>query len=135
MNKIFAILAFYIILNQSAMSFGTKLKMLRTQYKLDQDQMAKRLSVSQPVYSRYEANKKRITPSDDFVNRVACEFDVTPDWLTADADQNVFFETGSIATGATGIGQVENYYSVPKDFMDAFLKQQKMLEKMFTKYI
>ncbi len=117
------------------MSFGIKLKMLRTQYKLDQDQMAKRLSVSQPVYSRYEANKKRITPSDDFVNRVAGEFDVTPDWLTADADQNVFFETGSIATGATGIGQVENYYSVPKDFMDAFLKQQKMLEKMFTKYI
>ncbi|MGB3114792.1 MAG: helix-turn-helix transcriptional regulator [Ferruginibacter sp.] len=69
MNKIFAILAFYIILNQSAMSFGTKLKMLRTQYKLDQDQMAKRLSVSQPVYRRYEANKKKITPSDDFVSR------------------------------------------------------------------
>ena len=51
------------------MSFGTKLKMLRTQYKLDQDQMAKRLSVSQPVYRRYEDNKKKITPSDDFVSR------------------------------------------------------------------
>ena len=117
------------------MSFGIKLKMLRTQYKLDQDQMAKRLSVSQPVYSRYEANKKSITPDDDFVTRVANEFDVTPEWLTTYGDRNVYFENGSIATGATGIGQVENYYSVPKDFMDAFLKQQKMLEKMFLKYI
>ncbi|HAO03552.1 MAG: hypothetical protein IPO46_06485 [Chitinophagaceae bacterium] len=86
-------------------------------------------------FSRYEANKKSITPDDDFVTRVANEFDVTPEWLTTYGDRNVYFENGSIATGATGIGQVENYYSVPKDFMDAFLKQQKMLEKMFLKYI
>ncbi|MBK8928312.1 MAG: hypothetical protein IPM72_01280 [Chitinophagaceae bacterium] len=63
---------------------------------------------------------KSITPDDDFVTRVANGFDVTPEWLTTYGDRNVYFENGSIATGATGIGQVENYYSVPKDFMDAF---------------
>lgn len=117
------------------MSFGTKLKMLRTQFKLDQEQMAKRLNVSPPVYSRYEANKKSILPGDEFIHRVAGEFDVTPEWLIADGDNHVIFESGSISSGGTGIGPIENYYSVPKDFMDAFLKQQKMLEKMFAKYI
>ncbi|OJU73865.1 MAG: hypothetical protein BGO09_00495 [Bacteroidetes bacterium 47-18] len=124
------------------MKFGTKLKTLRTARNLDQDEMSRLLHVSQSVYSRYENDEKSVKADDAFVQRVAEEFGVSAKWLVnEDSNINITFEKDSIHTGATGmsgigvIGQVENYYSVPKDFMDAFIKQQKMLEKLLEKLI
>ena len=119
------------------MKFGTKLKMLRTMRSLDQEGMSKLLNVSQPVYSRYESNEKAAKANDSFIKRVAAEFKVEQQWLlNDDANVSIVFEKGSIGSGATGmIGEIENYYSVPKDFMDAFLKQQEMLEKLLEKLV
>lgn len=49
------------------MSFGLKLKLLRTLHNLDQEKMSKLLNVSVPVYSRYESNQKKVNELDDFV--------------------------------------------------------------------
>jgi len=67
----------------------------------------------------------------DFVRRVIEEFSVTQKYLMSD-DNNIL-DSGNIATIAGGIGQTENYYSLPKDFMDAYFKQQQhMLEQILN---
>ena len=91
------------------MSFGKKLKMLRVINKLNQTEMMQRLTVSQPVYSRYENDEKEVTENDEFVKRVVEEFDVTSKWLIAENDSTNIFESGSISTSANGLGQIENY--------------------------
>jgi len=49
------------------------------------------------------------------------------------SDDNNILDSGNIATIAGGIGQTENYYSLPKDFMDAYFKQQQhMLEQILN---
>lgn len=114
------------------MSFGIKLKLLRTMHKLDQNKMSERLNISQPVYSRYENDDKKVSLSDTIVQKVAKEFNVTGEWLTSTDNTNIVFENGSITNGATGIGKIDHYYSVPKDFLDAFIKQQKMTEEILA---
>ena len=59
-------------------------------------------------------------------------------WLTSEEDNNIsiVFEKDSINTGSTGvIGQIENYYVVPKDFLDSFTKQQQLLERVLEKFL
>ena len=102
-------------------------------HKLDQDKMSKRLNVSQPVYSRYENDDKKAKPTDDFVKKVSEEFNVSFDWLTSPDNTNIVFENGSISAGANGvIGKIDNYYSIPKDFLDAFIEQQKMTKEIIA---
>lgn len=98
--------------------------------------MSKLLRVSQSVYSRYENNEESVKADDPFIQRLSEEFGVSAKWLVNDdSNINITFEKDSIQPGGvTGvIGQVENNYSVPKDFMDAFIAQQKMLEKLLEK--
>ena len=116
------------------MSFGKKLKMLRMSHNLDQNSMGQRLNVSQPVYSRFENDKIALEENNDFVRRVIEEFTVTQKWLMSDDNNSTILESGSISTSANGLGQIENYYNLPKDFMDAYFKQQQqMLEMILNK--
>lgn len=94
--------------------------------------MSKRLKISQPVYSRYENDEKSVGEEDDIVKRVAEEFGVSPQWLTSPDSNNFIFESGSIGAGAYGVGQIENYYSVPKEFIDTLIKQQQMTEQLLA---
>jgi transcriptional regulator with XRE-family HTH domain len=61
------------------MNFGTRLKQLRTQCRLNQQQMCSRLNMEQSTYSRYESGITK--PVSDFIIRVAKEFNVSTDWL------------------------------------------------------
>ena len=109
------------------MSFGTKLKMIRTEHKLDQNAMSDILHVSQSSYSRYENDEKEVNENSPIVIAVAEAFSKNVKWLVEPEHKNkAVFEAGSIGSG-TGIGQIENYnLNVPKEFMDALLNSQKM---------
>ena len=107
--------------------------MLRMSHNLDQNSMGQRLNVSQPVYSRFENDKIALEENNDFVRRVIEEFTVTQKWLMSDDNNSTILESGSISTSANGLGQIENYYNLPKDFMDAYFKQQQqMLEQILN---
>ena len=112
------------------MSFGKKLKTLRVINQLDQNDMCKRLNVSQSVYSRYENDEKKVTENDEFVKRVAEEFDVSTVWLATGDDDAAVLKKGSITGVTNGTVQPENYYTLPKDYMDAFFKHQLHLMEM-----
>jgi len=113
------------------MSFGKKLLTLRVTNNLNQNEMARKLNVSQPVYSRYENDEKDVTENDPFVKRVAEEFDATRKWLLNDDDTSSIEPAKS--KGNPNSGTTDNYYSLPKDFMDVYFKQQQqMLEQILS---
>ncbi|MBC7935971.1 MAG: helix-turn-helix transcriptional regulator [Rhizobacter sp.] len=117
------------------MSFGTRLKMLRVKYRLDQDRMSKRLNVSQPVYSRYENDEKHMEDHHPFVQRVAEEFNISMQWLTSTDDDDL--PVGDNNTGHhTTFSKIENNFTVPGEFIDIMLKQHELSEqilKLLTK--
>lgn len=114
------------------MSFGKKLKQLRFIHQLNQTKMIERLNVSQSVYSRYENDDKSVTENDDFVKRVAGEFDVTCKWLINDDGDKTISE--NVGNSTAEIKQLESCYSLPKDFMEVYFKQQQqMLEMILNK--
>ena len=106
------------------MSFGNKLKILRVSNKLDQETISKKLNISQPVYSRYENDEKEVNEENPVVKRVAKEFHVTAKWLLGSANDLVAEEDSGHPSGN------EDYYRVPKEFLDALLKQQEMTERV-----
>jgi len=61
------------------MTFRQRLKQLRIQYGLTQEEMSDRLWMAQSTYSRYENDRSKATT--DIIIRVAREFKVTTDWL------------------------------------------------------
>ncbi len=107
------------------MSFSTNLKLLRISHKLDQETMSKRLNVSQPVYSRYEKDKKEIKESDDFVKRVCEEFDVTIQWLFNSSMDIMITHPIDPETS-----QLERNYNIPREILNALLKQQQITESL-----
>lgn len=61
------------------MDFGEKLKLLRTDKKLTQQQLASRLGVAKSVVSYYESGDR--FPSYDVLIKIAYTFHVTTDYL------------------------------------------------------
>ena len=61
------------------MIFWRRLKQLRVQYGLTQQEMSERLCMAQSTYSRYENDVSKATT--DIIIRIAREFKVTTDWL------------------------------------------------------
>lgn len=61
------------------MTFGEKLKLLRTGKKLTQQQLADRIGVAKSVVSYYESGNRY--PSYDVLVRIARQFHVTTDYL------------------------------------------------------
>ncbi len=108
------------------MSFGNKLKILRISNRLDQETISKKLNISQPVYSRYENDEKEVNEESPLLKRVTEVFNVSANWLlepllastAEDENKNEMHE--------------ENYYRVPKDFLDAFVRQQRLTEQMLN---
>ena len=110
------------------MSFGTRLKMLRIKYKLGQESMSKRLNVSQPVYSRYENDEKKIAENDPFVIRVAEEFKISREWLVAEDDDDfIVGKHDPVNYNNQGSG---NNYILPGEFFDILLKQHELNEQI-----
>ncbi|MEJ7609783.1 MAG: helix-turn-helix transcriptional regulator [Ferruginibacter sp.] len=107
------------------MSFGNKLRILRISNNLDQDTISKKLHISQPVYSRYENDEKEVNEDNPVVKRVSEEFDVPVKWLLT-AQNNSYVPESDPENRPPDPG----YYSVPKDFLEALLKQQQMTEQM-----
>ena len=61
------------------MYFGEKLKMLREERKLTQDDLARKLNLSKANISRYELGSRQ--PSIDIIITIAEFFNVSLDWL------------------------------------------------------
>ena len=104
------------------MSFAQKLKIIRMENGLTQQEMGERLAMEQSTYSKYEKNK--ILPNLDLIQRVRDEFKVDAGWLiSSDGDQ---ITIGKVY--GNGVVKAENYYSVPKDLIEelvGFLKNLK----------
>jgi len=108
------------------MSFGNKLKILRISNRLDQETISKKLSISQPVYSRYENDEKEVTEESPVLKRVTEVFNVSANWLLEPLlVPHAEYESKNEM-------HEENYYRVPKDFLDAFLRQQRLTEQMLS---
>lgn len=115
------------------MSFGNKLKQLRRQNDLSQQQMSEKLHIEQSTYSRYETGKA--VPNGDIIMRVANIFNVTPDWLMQPENNHITFEGGSAnnVTAVINQGTQQNIYYVPKEMMDSLINQQKLLVELLQK--
>ena len=111
------------------MSFGQKLKEIRKERLLNQEQMSDLLSMEQPTYSRYETDKN--SPSLDLITRVVEVFGVSFEWLMQGNGATINFENGTHTIGAV---HADNYYAIPKDVIDTLLSQQKMLGILLQKF-
>lgn len=68
------------------MIFPERMRELRIQHKLTQQQMSERLNMDQSTYSRYENG---ITiPTADVIMRIAREFKISADWLLGNEKNN-----------------------------------------------
>jgi transcriptional regulator with XRE-family HTH domain len=68
------------------MIFSKRIRELRIQHKLTQQQMSERLNMDQSTYSRYENG---ITiPAADVIIRIAREFKISTDWLLGNEKNN-----------------------------------------------
>ncbi|HOZ79235.1 MAG TPA: helix-turn-helix transcriptional regulator [Ferruginibacter sp.] len=112
------------------MSFGKKLKSIRQREELSQEEMIKRLNVSQSKYSRYERDKKEVTEKDDFVKRVAEEFNVEIKWLVAEDGNQVKPEENNTEIKANNSRQKEKTNIPLKDFMHLYFNQQSQMLQM-----
>ena len=72
--------------------FGEKLRALRTDKSLSQEQLAKRLSITKSMISAYE-NSVRL-PSYDVLTKIALFFNVSIDYLFGFTERNYLDITG-----------------------------------------
>lgn len=68
-------------------SFGARLKAARTQAKLNQDELAKRVGSSKGYISELETNSD-IRPSAELVMKLAQEIDTTVEYLMRGVEEN-----------------------------------------------
>ena len=121
------------------MSFGTKLKMLRTLNKLDQSQMIKKLHTSQPVYSRYENDLKQVDISHHFVKAVAKEFNVDPNWLVSstsdilDVERNADKDADNREISSLENGINDN--SEIRSMIEVVAKQQEVINRLIARLV
>jgi transcriptional regulator with XRE-family HTH domain len=121
---------FFNLKTKPTMSFGKKLKLIRQREELSQEEMIKRLNVSQSKYSRYERDKKEVTEKDDFVKRVAEEFNVEIKWLVAEDGNQVKPEENNTEVEANNCRQNEKIHIPLKDFMHLYFNQQSQMLQM-----
>ncbi len=116
------------------MSFGKKLKAIRQREELSQEEMIKRLNVSQSKYNRYERGEKEATEKDDFVKRVAEEFKEEIKWLLSEDSNPKKSEDYSTQIKTEGSEHTEKQGIPLKDFMHLYFNQQaQMLQMILNK--
>jgi transcriptional regulator with XRE-family HTH domain len=98
-----------------------RLKKLRKDLGLSQVQMGHRLNVEQSTISKYETNNQDINLH--LLQRLNEEFGIDPNEFIVTNNKNVHFEKGSVVNG-NGVVQSENYYAVPKEFIDSIMSTQ-----------
>ncbi|MGC4104544.1 helix-turn-helix domain-containing protein [Ferruginibacter sp.] len=111
------------------MSFGKKLKELRFQHNLTQEEMCEQLSMEQSTYSRYETDKS--TPNWDVITRVIGAFEVSLMWLMesdAEVKEKHIDQIKKIA-------QSHKYYEVPKEVIESLLRQQQSIVSILEKIL
>jgi transcriptional regulator with XRE-family HTH domain len=67
---------------------GDRLKLLREEKKMTQEELAKLFNVTDATINRYEKNQRQ--PDTDALNRFADFFDVTTDYLLGRTDKRKF---------------------------------------------
>jgi transcriptional regulator with XRE-family HTH domain len=83
-----------------AQTFGERLRKLRLDRKMNQEQLAEKLGLDQSTISNYERNMKR--PDFETLQKIASNFDVSLDFLTA--------RTG-VVYHTPGSGKAGHFYS------------------------
>ncbi|MEQ1555053.1 MAG: helix-turn-helix transcriptional regulator [Ferruginibacter sp.] len=105
-----------------------RLKKLRKDLGLNQNEMGKRLNMEQSTYSKYETNQQELNLT--LLQKLKDEFDVDPNEFIVTHNKNVHFETGSIMQGNGVVS--ENYYSIPKEIIDSILTNQQNIIKLIN---
>ncbi len=108
---------------------SARLKKLRKDLGLSQNQMSERLNIQQSTYSKYETNTQDLNLS--LLQRLKDEFDVDPNEFIITHNKNVNFENGSVVQG-NGVVQSENYYSFPKEIVDSILTNQQNIIQLIN---
>lgn len=109
------------------MNFGTKLKHIRKDNNLSQEEMAGILFTSQGNYSQYESNQR--TPSIDLLTRLIEKFNLDANWLLCDSnEQTVHFNDNSSCNIAAL--KAENYHAIPSEKL---IELEKKLELILAK--
>jgi transcriptional regulator with XRE-family HTH domain len=94
------------------MTFGTRLKKLRTQHKMTQSEFAKRFNITQSTVARLEKGDRDI--SDDVKIEIAKYFGVTLDYLLGVEDKTSFDEVKDDLTVKLEDDVVMHFYDASK---------------------
>lgn len=113
------------------MKAKSKLLKLRENLNFTQDEMAQKLNMSQSTYSNYENYPLRM--KDDVKQHIANTFNFPVEDLMPGGGDAVF-ENGSINNGSFVVN-AQHYYHVPKELLDNWLEQQKILGTLFEKLV
>lgn len=105
-----------------------RLKQLRDEVKLSQEDMGLSLNMTQPTYCKYENGETKL--NFDILYLIQEKYDIDPSEFIAMKNNVVNFENGSTNNG-NGILQAENYYEIPKDMYDTFVStMQSLVEQL-----
>ena len=110
------------------MEFGERLKTLRLRDGLTQNEIAKKLNISQQSYARWENGK--VTPSLDKLTQIATTFGVTTDYLTGksikeQSDDNL--DNIELLFRMNSNGLTEEEKEIFKKELIEFMKERKKL--------
>lgn len=109
------------------MKINEKLKQLRTNKKLSQNELAKILNVSLSSYQKYEREKNSVTPSLDVLNRISDYYNVTIDYLLGkETSENDVF---NILSAQYNLTELE------KDILKTYSTLPPNVRKELNKYI
>ncbi|NJM79382.1 MAG: helix-turn-helix transcriptional regulator [Flavobacterium sp.] len=105
------------------MSVGTKIRKLRLQHKMSQEELAHKLNIAQTSISNFEANK---SIPDFLVMQKVCEvFDVNFDYFSEDKKS---FKVKKNVAGIVGDHATINN-NIPEGILENMLKRIELLEK------
>ena len=93
------------------MDFGTKLKKIRKENNLTQEDMAELLFTTQGNYSLYESSQR--TPSIEFLMLLIEKFKLDANWLLNNSEQTINFN--DISSCNIAALKTDNYYAISSE--------------------
>lgn len=109
------------------MKFTERLKLLRTQAKLTQSQIAKKLGVSQQAYGDWERGVKK--PTQDNLVKLSNIFNVSVDSLLVGEENDVDLSEVEILFRNTSKGMTKEEKLIFKNELMEFMKERKKILK------